>query len=154
MVRRTSETQSTGLVKLYYRIGEVSRLVGVAPHVLRYWETEFRTVRPQKSSHGQRVYSKKDVQKLLAIKDLLKSQGFTIEGARKRLRELALQRESDVTSAGAPASPPVEVSLLVREGTPGMSIPSAKPLRAALLEIRADLVAWLSELAPSDQAPS
>lgn len=153
MVRRTSETQSVGLVKLYYRIGEVSRLVGVAPHVLRYWETEFRTVRPQKSSHGQRVYSKKDVQKLLAIKDLLKSQGFTIEGARKRLRELALQRESDVASAGAPASPPVEVPVLVREG-PVIPAPSAKPLRVALLEIRADLVAWLSELAWSDQARS
>lgn len=73
------------LVKLYYRIGEVSRIVGVQPHVLRYWETEFRSIRPQKSGKGQRVYSRKDVGKLLEVKDLLRNQGFTIAGARKRL---------------------------------------------------------------------
>jgi len=50
--------QSRELVKLYYRIGEVSEIVGVQPHVLRYWETEFRSIRPQKSSKGQRVYSR------------------------------------------------------------------------------------------------
>lgn len=78
---------SNELVKLYYRIGEVSRIVGVQPHVLRYWETEFRTIRPQKSSKGQRIYSRRDVEKLLSVKDLLKNQGFTIAGARRRLRE-------------------------------------------------------------------
>lgn len=75
----------TELVKLYYRIGEVSKIVGVQPHVLRYWETEFRTIRPQKSGKGQRVYSRRDVGKLLQVKDLLRNQGFTIAGARKRL---------------------------------------------------------------------
>ena len=79
--------QSRELIKLYYRIGEVSDIVGVQPHVLRYWETEFRTIRPQKSSKGQRVYSRRDVEKLLRVKDLLKNQGFTIAGARKRLSE-------------------------------------------------------------------
>ena len=79
--------QSRELVKLYYRIGEVSDIVGVQPHVLRYWETEFRSIRPQKSSKGQRVYSRRDVEKLLRVKDLLKNQGFTIAGARKRLSE-------------------------------------------------------------------
>lgn len=78
---------SPPLVKLFYRIGEVATLVGVQPHVLRYWETEFRTIRPQKSSKGQRVYSRRDVEKLLRVKDLLKNQGFTIAGARRRLRE-------------------------------------------------------------------
>jgi hypothetical protein len=52
---------SQELVKLYYRIGEVAQIVGVQPHVLRYWETEFRTIRPQKSHKGQRVYSRRDV---------------------------------------------------------------------------------------------
>jgi DNA-binding transcriptional MerR regulator len=151
MVRRASDNTSVGLVKLYYRIGEVSRLVGVAPHVLRYWETEFRTVRPQKSSHGQRVYSKKDVQKLLTIKDLLKSQGFTIEGARKRLRELPLKHESDGRDTVSSASPPVEGAGSVREVSPVASAPSAKPLRAAMLEVRADLVAWLGELTLTEQ---
>jgi len=74
-------------VKLYYRIGEVSDIVGVEPHVLRYWATEFRTIRPQKSRKGQRIYSRKDVDKLLKVKDLLYTHGFTIAGARKRLRE-------------------------------------------------------------------
>lgn len=74
-------------VKLYYRIGEVSEIVGVEPHVLRYWETEFRTIRPQKSRKGQRIYSRRDVDKLLRVKDLLYNQGYTIAGARKRLRD-------------------------------------------------------------------
>jgi DNA-binding transcriptional MerR regulator len=74
-------------VKLYYRIGEVSEIVGVEPHVLRYWETEFRSIRPQKSRKGQRIYSRRDVDKLLTVKDLLYTHGFTIAGARKRLRE-------------------------------------------------------------------
>ena len=74
---------SRELVKLYYRIGEVAQIVGVQPHVLRYWETEFRTIRPQKSHKGQRVYSRRDVEKLLKVKDLRKNQGFTIAGEDK-----------------------------------------------------------------------
>ena len=74
-------------VKLSYRIGEVSDIVGVEPHVLRYWESEFRSIRPQKSRKGQRIYSRRDVEKLLTVKDLLYSHGFTIAGARKKLRE-------------------------------------------------------------------
>ncbi|HVJ20989.1 MAG TPA: MerR family transcriptional regulator [Polyangiaceae bacterium] len=78
-------------VKLYYRIGEVAEIVGVEPHVLRYWETEFRSIRPQKSRKGQRIYSRRDVDKLLKVKDLLYTHGFTIAGARKRLRETGLE---------------------------------------------------------------
>ncbi len=78
-------------VKLYYRIGEVSDLVGVEPHVLRYWETEFRSIRPQKSRKGQRIYSRRDVDRLLKVKDLLYTHGFTIAGARRRLRETGLE---------------------------------------------------------------
>lgn len=74
-------------VKLYYRIGEVADAVGVQPHVLRYWESEFGTIRPQKSSKGQRVYSHKDLEKLLRVKELLHSEGYTIAGAKKRLRQ-------------------------------------------------------------------
>lgn len=75
-------------VKLYYRIGEVADLVGVERHTLRYWESEFSSIRPQKSRRGQRIYSRRDVQKLLKVKDLLHNQGFTIAGARKRLRDV------------------------------------------------------------------
>jgi DNA-binding transcriptional MerR regulator len=74
-------------VKLYYRIGEVAHIVGVEPHVLRYWETEFRSIRPQKSRKGQRIYSRRDVDKLLKVKDLLYTHGFTIAGARKKLKD-------------------------------------------------------------------
>jgi DNA-binding transcriptional MerR regulator len=73
--------------KLYFRIGEVADVVGVEPHVLRYWETEFRSVRPQKSARGQRVYSRRDVETLLRVKELLYDRGFTIAGARRQLRD-------------------------------------------------------------------
>jgi DNA-binding transcriptional MerR regulator len=75
------------LQKLYFRIGEVSSIVGVEPHVLRYWESEFRSVRPQKSARGQRIYSRRDVETLLKVKELLYSHRFTIAGAKLRLRE-------------------------------------------------------------------
>ncbi len=78
--------------KLYFRIGEVADRVGVEPHVLRYWESEFRSVRPQKSARGQRVYSRRDVETLLRVKELLYSQGFTIAGAKKRLRDAGIDR--------------------------------------------------------------
>jgi DNA-binding transcriptional MerR regulator len=75
--------------------------VGVQPHVLRYWETEFRSIRPQKSSKGQRVYSRRDVEKLLRVKDLLRNQGFTIAGARKRLSDAP---DAALSSASTPSS--------------------------------------------------
>src|SRR5215468_8605560 len=73
-------------VKLFFRIGEVAELVGVEPHVLRYWEREFRSIRPSKSAKGQRVYSRKDVENLLRVRDLLYRDGFTIAGAKKKLQ--------------------------------------------------------------------
>jgi DNA-binding transcriptional MerR regulator len=74
-------------VKLFYRIGEVAQLVGVETHVLRYWETEFRSLRPKKSAKGQRVYSRRDLEKLLRIKELLYREGYTIAGAKRQLKE-------------------------------------------------------------------
>ena len=73
--------------KLYFRIGEVSHLVGVEAYVLRYWESEFPGLSPRKSSSGQRMFRRKDVELLLRIKHLLYSQKFTIEGARKALSD-------------------------------------------------------------------
>jgi DNA-binding transcriptional MerR regulator len=72
--------------KLFFKIGEVSRLTGLEAYVLRYWETEFPSLRPRKSGGGQRVYTRKDVEFVLQIKQMLYEQGFTIAGARKRLR--------------------------------------------------------------------
>ena len=71
--------------KLYFRIGEVSDLVGVEPHVLRYWETEFPSVGPKKSGTGHRMYRRKEVELLLKIKHLLYEKKYTIEGARQFL---------------------------------------------------------------------
>jgi DNA-binding transcriptional MerR regulator len=125
-----SDSTSTLPVKLYYRIGEVSEIVGVEPHVLRYWETEFRSIRPQKSRKGQRIYSRRDVDRLLKVKDLLYSHGFTIAGARKRLRE-------------GGAEPTAALAVVVP------AAPAARPgehLRAALAEIRRDIVTLLAEL--------
>jgi len=74
--------------RLYYRIGEVSRITGLKPHVLRYWESEFRVIKPYKSGSLQRLYRKKDLELILKIKRLLYEEGFTIAGAKKKIRDL------------------------------------------------------------------
>jgi DNA-binding transcriptional MerR regulator len=71
--------------KLFYRIGEVSRLTGLEPYVLRYWETEFPQLKPDKGRSGQRLYKKKDLDHIFQIKHLLYREGYTISGARKKL---------------------------------------------------------------------
>ncbi len=78
--------------KRYYRIGEVSRITGVKPYVLRYWESEFRWMAPQKSRSKQRLYRRRDIEMILLIKKLLYGQRFTIAGARKKLREMGVGR--------------------------------------------------------------
>lgn len=71
----------------YFKIGEVAELVGVEPHVLRYWETQFSQLRPHKARSGHRLYRRREVETLLVIKDLLHVQRFTIAGARQALRQ-------------------------------------------------------------------
>ncbi len=71
--------------KLYFRIGDVSRIAGVKPYVLRYWETEFPAIGPKKSGSNHRLYRRKDVELILDIKRLLYQERYTIEGARKHL---------------------------------------------------------------------
>ena len=92
--------------KIYFKIGEVARLTGVKPYVLRYWETEFKAIQPVKSRSRQRLYRKRDVELILKIKELLYQQRFTIEGARKRIRELLGEGElAAVDAAEALPSP-------------------------------------------------
>ena len=110
--------------KLYFRIGEASSVIGVEPHVLRYWETEFRSIRPKKSARGQRVYSRRDVETLARVKELLYDQGFTIAGAKRRLRERGVEPPE-------PGDPSVE---------------EARRMREALLELRGELSGLLDEL--------
>lgn len=73
--------------KLYYKIGEACKLVDIQPYVLRYWETEFAALKPNKSRSGQRVYSDKEIAVIRRIKQLLYEEGFRIAGARKQRRE-------------------------------------------------------------------
>lgn len=73
--------------KMYFKIGEVAELTDVKPHVLRYWESEFKLFRPGKSRTRQRLYRKKDIEVVFLLKDLLYNQGYTIAGARKKLVE-------------------------------------------------------------------
>lgn len=138
-------------VKLYYRIGEVSEIVGVEPHVLRYWETEFRTIRPQKSRKGQRIYSRRDVDKLLRVKDLLYNQGYTIVGARKRLRD-AVQAPSaeqphaatgDDEQAASSAAPSLGAEQVARGA---LVEPQLVAMTETLRALRGDVLGMLREL--------
>lgn len=85
--------------KLYFRIGEVATLCRLPAYVLRFWETEFPQLKPVKSSTGQRMYRKRDVESVVRIKQLLYEQGFTISGARQQLRS---ETKSDKTQSTIP----------------------------------------------------
>lgn len=90
-----AETAATAIPhKLFFRIGEASRLLGLPPYVLRYWEKEFPGLAPEKSSGGQRLYRRKDLELLLMIKHLLYEQKFTIAGARQYLAERRKRRSA------------------------------------------------------------
>src|SRR5271168_526867 len=91
--------------KLYFRIGEVARLAGIKPYVLRFWETEFGGLGPKKSGTGHRLYRRKDVELVLEIKRLLYEQRFTIEGARKLLENRAKTEPGRGASKPAKSKP-------------------------------------------------
>jgi len=93
--------------KIYFRIGEVSELAKLPTYVLRFWETEFSQLKPMKSSTGQRMYRRKDVEHVMQIRKLLYEDGFTIAGAREKLREeMRLNRaaEQAATQGGRKAA--------------------------------------------------
>lgn len=94
--------------KLFFRIGEVCALIKVQPHVLRYWETEFPMLAPQKNRAGQRVYRRKDVEMVFKIRDLLYEEKFTIAGAKRKLL--------DDSRAGNPAKSKAASEQLSMEG--------------------------------------
>jgi len=107
--------------KQYFKIGEVSSLTDLETYVLRYWETEFKSIRPVRMGSNQRLYRRKDVETILEIKKLLYEEGFTIAGAKKKIVQVhELEKESPVT----PEEPPVL---------------STEPLRELLKEVRQEL---------------
>jgi DNA-binding transcriptional MerR regulator len=100
--------------KLYFRIGEVSRLCSLPSYVLRFWETEFSQLKPTKSGTGQRMYRKIDVENVLRVKKLLYDQGFTIAGARQQLKAEVKRKQSPLPFA---VPPPEKTELKqVRQG--------------------------------------
>ncbi len=117
--------------KLYFRIGEVSRLAGIKPYVLRFWETEFSSLGPKKSGKGHRLYRRKDVELVLEIKRLLYDKRYTIEGARKYLD--ARTREVGVKSADVSAGKPVRPQPVLF----GDPTPALEAIRKELTEILA-----------------
>lgn len=110
--------------KLYFRIGDVSRLAGVKPYVLRYWESEFPSISPKKSGTGHRLYRRKDVELILEIKHLLYEKRFTIEGARKAI---------DVR--GKPAAKPQVAKASAQAGLFGAAAPDVSRIRRELEDI-------------------
>ncbi len=109
-----------------YKIGEVCKLADVQPYVLRYWETEFPPLAPNKSGGGQRLYTQHDLDVILRIKQLLYSEGFTIAGAKKKLEGEGAS-DSEFATAAAPT-------------------PAAKDLTKALLNVKKELTAILQML--------
>ena len=105
--------------KLYYRIGEVETITEVPAYVLRYWESEFKLLRPRKNHAGQRVYRKHEVQLVLRIKTLLYEDRLTLEGAKKRLQLEARARSQQLEFA-APDVPTLEMLRGVRARLEGM----------------------------------
>jgi len=129
--------------KLYYRIGEVSRITGIKPHVLRYWETEFRWMAPPKSRSKQRLYRRKDIEMVLAIKKLLYDERYTIAGARQVIRERGVAKlleEGVGTPPEIEAAAPVEVEASAPEA-------EAHDLPERIREVRKELLALRSLLA-------
>jgi DNA-binding transcriptional MerR regulator len=144
--------------KLYFRIGDVARLCEVPAYVLRFWETEFPQLKPNKGGTGQRLYRKRDVEMALRIKSLLYDQGYTIPGARQVFKVEAKARESvtpfEVASVAAPAP-----SLLPADGA-ASTAPTDKSARIearlrALRKEMQELVAMLgSPTATTDTSPT
>jgi DNA-binding transcriptional MerR regulator len=120
--------------KLFFKIGEVAQIIGVRPHVLRYWETEFAALRPMKTRGAHRVYRRRDVELAMLVKRMLQDEGLTIAGAKKRLREIDRERVPSTSSAAAAneASAPA---------------PAARVEAAQWVNVRADMLAIRRELA-------
>jgi DNA-binding transcriptional MerR regulator len=142
------ESESRIPEKLFFRIGEVCDLIKVQPHVLRYWETEFPMLAPQKNRAGQRVYRRKDVEMVFRIRDLLYEEKFTIAGAKKRLLDEI--RGGSGRARVADESPPEETDDHEPEpnvtSVSGTDAPSSPQVQRALRKLKSDLEDLLTRL--------
>lgn len=110
--------------KLYYKIGEVCRMLDIQPHVLRYWEAEFPPLHPPKNTAGQRVYREKDIRTIRVIRRLLYDEGFTIAGAKKKIGEAGVLDEAGALPAEAVSAGP-EAAPLVPAAAPAQPEPTS-----------------------------
>jgi DNA-binding transcriptional MerR regulator len=131
--------------KHFYRVGEVAKIVGVEPHVIRYWERESRIVRTKKNGAGQRVFSRRDVERLVALKQLVYGEGYTLTGA---VRQLALGRKVEEGQAEE------AVQLELRSAVEAEAAPQVRSegLLRSLESTRADLVEFLAWLGAGGEA--
>jgi len=152
--------------KLFFRIGEVCALIKVQPHVLRYWETEFPMLAPQKNRAGQRVYRRKDVEMVFRIRDLLYEEKFTIAGAKRKLlddsrggnspkpKPAGEQLSMESARAVEAASPPANPSVITKQVSSHAAQPAASrddqpvspPIKRVLRLIKHDLEDLLTTL--------
>ena len=131
--------------KHYFKIGEVAELAGVEPYVIRYWESEFRSLRPQKSRSNQRLFRRKDVERILEIRRLLYEEGYKIEGARRRLESPKAGDTDGVVEAVAD-----ETTVGKSAGTSAKS-PSVSAMRVRVAEAEATLAA-IEKILDEDEA--
>ena len=130
-------TKSTGIKKLYYSISEVSKITDLEQYVLRYWESEFEQLKPQKNRAGNRVYGNKDIKLILHIKHLLREERYTIEGAKQILKSWTAEQEGkQETLFGDPADEKPAV----------LAAPAVKKMAATDDALKADLIEMKSLL--------
>jgi DNA-binding transcriptional MerR regulator len=143
--------------RLYYKIGEACKALGIQPYVLRYWETEFPALTPSKSRSGQRVYSEKELEIIRRIKELLYEEGYTIAGAKKKLEaelasgSLGEAEETDVPDGDdaaaeeAPPSAPAEPEAEAPAAPPAAAPPPVSALDTAGAERIQTLLSGIEE---------
>ena len=133
--------------KLFFKIGEVAKLAGVKQHVLRYWESEFPSIKPQKSKTNQRLYRRSDVEAILAVKHLLYDRKFTVEGAREHLKKKGIE-------PSIPATDIESIKKIIRQETIDelqnekniLSSNLKRQFQKDLLTIRQQIVTFIKEL--------
>jgi DNA-binding transcriptional MerR regulator len=142
--------------KLYFRIGEVSRLCDLPAYVLRFWESEFPQLKPHKGGTGQRLYRRRDVEAVLHIKSLLYDEGYTISGARQVIkseqRQKAPQLALDIEETG-PAGSTKQLRKLQKEMRELLAVLSRPPARSTVQSIRPSRSS-ASPSRPSPRRPS
>ena len=135
--------------KLYFRIGDVARLCEVPAYVLRFWETEFPQLKPNKGGTGQRLYRKRDVEMALRIKSLLYDQGYTIPGARQVFKNDAKARESVAPFEVTPVAAPTPALVPMDGGAGAVSADKSARIEARLKALRKEMQELVAMLDPS-----